>query len=93
MDRHDLLQDQITLQIGRSYKVKIASIKLQQIQDKIELHLTLDTMTNERTITSAKKSATFNFQQSSEKVTETLKEQMGNSNSYIEVKIVFINFV
>ena len=86
MVAHDLLEDNITLKIGNSNKQKKACIKLNQNQNRIELLLTLKTtFANGRTSISAKKSAIFNFQQSSEKFTESLKEQIGHSNSYIEV--------
>jgi hypothetical protein len=84
-----LLEDNITLKIGNSNKQKKACLKVNQNQNKIEVLLTLKTtFANGHTFISAKKSATFNFEQSSEKFTESLKEQIGRSNSYIEVKYI-----
>ena len=82
-----LLEDNITLKIGNSNKQKKACLKVNQNQNKIELLLTLKTtFANGHTFISARKSAIFNFKQSSEKFEEHLKEQIGRSNSYIEVK-------
>ena len=87
MDTHDLLEDKITLKIGNSNKQKKATIKLYQNQNMIELHLMLKTVVSGRSYISAEKTAIFNFQESNEKFTESLKEQIGSSSSHIEVYI------
>ena len=81
----DLLEDNLTLKIGHSNKQKKASIKLLQNHNMIELHLILKTVEGGRAFISAKKTCIFNFQNSSEKFTESLKEQIGRSASHIEV--------
>ena len=89
MVAHALLEDNITLKIGNSNKQKKACLKVNQNQNKIEVLLTLKTtFANGHTFISAKKSAIFNFEQSSEKFTKSLKEQIGRSNSCIEVKYI-----
>ena len=85
MAAHDILEDKITLKIGNSNKQKKASIKLHQNQNRIELHIMLKTVVSGRTYISAEKTAIFNFQESCEKFTESLKEQIGSSSSHIEV--------
>ena len=89
MISHDMLEDNITLKVGHSNKQKKASIKLIQNQNMIELHLILRTVAGRSTFISAKKSCIFNFQHSSEKFTEFLKEQIGRSGSHIEVNRSF----
>ena len=93
MDANALLEDNITLKIGNSNRQKMACLKVNQNQNKIELLLTLKTtFANGYIFTSAKKSAIFNFKQSSEKFEEHLKEQIGRSNSYIEVICIVIKY-
>ena len=87
MDTHDLLEDKITLKIGNSNKQKKATIKLYQNQNMIELHLMLKTVVSWRSYISAEKTAIFNFQESNEKFTESLKELIGSSCSHIDVYI------
>ena len=87
MDTHDLLEDKITLKIGNSNKQKKATINVHQNRNMIELHIMLKTVVSGRSYISTEKTAIFNFQESNEELTVSLKKQIGSSCSHIEVYI------